>query len=122
MKIKVTISLKGVVRQDEVAGGFVTFCPALTIYAHGKTSEDAMLAMEKTLSLYLETCFRRGTLDSVLKKAGFEPVAGYPAAIPLTQIDQEFVAIEKLKYDSAFDIEVPVYLVAQAQVSELQHA
>lgn len=76
MKITMTISLKGVVRQDDVAEGYVSFCPALKIYAHGTTSEEAMVCMEKTLTLYLETCLMRGTLDSVLKTAGFKPVTG----------------------------------------------
>ena len=121
MKIKMTISLKGVVRQDDVAEGYVSFCPAFKIYAHGKTSEEAMLCMEKTLTLYLETCLSRGTLDNVLRTSGFQPVAGYPAAVPLHEIDKEYIALERLqdqKYDQAFDIEVPIHLIAQVQAAQ----
>ncbi|HEU0049927.1 MAG TPA: hypothetical protein VFQ43_20225 [Nitrososphaera sp.] len=126
MKIKMTISLKGVVRKDDVAKGYVSFCPALKIYAHGSTSEEAMVCMEKTLALYLETCLSRGTLDTVLHAAGFRPVSGYPAAIDIADIEKEYIAIEKLqdqKFEQAFDIEVPIHLVAQAQMAlESQHA
>ena len=68
----------------------------------------------------------RGTLDTVLHAAGFRPVSGYPAAIDIADIEKEYIAIEKLqdqKFEQAFDIEVPIHLVAQAQMAlESQHA
>jgi predicted RNase H-like HicB family nuclease len=124
MKMKITISLKGLVRQDDVAQGYVTFCPALKIYAHGKTTEEAMACMEKTMILYIETCLQRGILDEVLRKAGFSPATGYPAAIPVEELAQEYISIMQLqekKYDQAFDIEVPIHLIAQAQAVSACH-
>jgi len=124
MKIKMTISLKGLVRPDDVAEGFVSYCPSLNVYSHGHTEQDAIACIEKTVTLYLETCLQRRILESVLEKAGFVAVPSN-APVPVSELEQDYIIIERLRdknYDKTFDIEVPINLIAQEQAANLSQS
>jgi predicted RNase H-like HicB family nuclease len=122
MQIKVVFNLKGAFRDDEVASGVVSFCPALNIFSHGKTMDEAKEALIKAISLFLETCYQRGTLGEILRKAGFnaEPLQ---FGTPVVQVkDDEYIAIHDNRFRDPFCFEVPLNLVAQAaKPAEFQH-
>jgi predicted RNase H-like HicB family nuclease len=119
--IKVMFSLQGFSRPDDVAEGVVSYCPALKIYSHGQTADEAKENLIKTITLYVETCFERGILGQTLKNSGFVP---HPSeeSVPVQDIADEYIEIQEQKFETAFDIEVPLNLIAQAQTGAMQHA
>ncbi len=58
--------------------------PILDVITQGETEEKAKQNLNDALSLFLVSCFERGTFDSVLKECGFRPgrtgkkIADYP--------------------------------------------
>jgi predicted RNase H-like HicB family nuclease len=74
----------------------VASCPPLDVHSQGKTEAQAKKNLIEALSLFLESCHERGTLDAVLKECGFERVA-----FPIKP------AAPKAKY-----VEIPLHLVA----------
>jgi predicted RNase H-like HicB family nuclease len=63
---------------------WIASCPILDVVTQGETEEKAKQNLNDALSLFLVSCFERGTLDSVLKECGFRPgrsgkkMADYP--------------------------------------------
>ncbi|MGD9973666.1 MAG: type II toxin-antitoxin system HicB family antitoxin [Desulfatirhabdiaceae bacterium] len=63
---------------------WIASCPILDVITQGETEEKAKQNLNDALSLFLVSCFERGTLDSVLKECGFRPgrtgkkIADYP--------------------------------------------
>lgn len=58
---------------------YVASCPVLDVYSQGETSEQAQKNLIEALTLFLTSCFERGTLDAVLKESGFRP---YQPSLP----------------------------------------
>jgi len=52
---------------------FTASCPILDVISQGDTEEDAKTHLAEALSLFLISCYERGTLDAVLKACGFQP-------------------------------------------------
>jgi len=46
-------------------------CPSLEIHTQGESFERAQENLKEALSLFIESCLRRGTLDEVLRLAGY---------------------------------------------------
>ena len=49
-------------------------CPVLDVMSQGETENKAKKNLSEALSLFLVSCFERGTLDDVLKDCGFKSV------------------------------------------------
>lgn len=58
---------------------YVASCPVLDVYSQGETSEQARKNLIEALTLFITSCFERGTLDAVLKESGFRP---YQPSLP----------------------------------------
>jgi predicted RNase H-like HicB family nuclease len=54
---------------------FISSCPLLDVHSQGHTSDEAQRNLVDALSSFLISCYERGTLDEVLRDAGFVPVA-----------------------------------------------
>lgn len=52
---------------------FISCCPVLDVCSQGATKKKALDNLTEALSLFLLSCFERGTLDKVLKGSGFVP-------------------------------------------------
>jgi predicted RNase H-like HicB family nuclease len=50
---------------------YVSSCPSLDVHSQGHTKEEARQNLVDALVFFLESCFARGTLDVVLRDAGF---------------------------------------------------
>jgi len=50
---------------------YLSSCPLLDVHSQGPTREEAIDNLKEALSLFLTSCFERGTLDKVLKQCGF---------------------------------------------------
>ncbi len=53
---------------------YVSSCPSLDVHSQGHTREEARQNLVDALVFFLESCFERGTLETVLRAAGFVPV------------------------------------------------
>jgi predicted RNase H-like HicB family nuclease len=54
---------------------FVSSCPLLDVHSQGHTRDEAERNLVDALTSFLISCYERGTLDEVLREAGFVPVA-----------------------------------------------
>jgi predicted RNase H-like HicB family nuclease len=52
----------------------IASCPILDVHAQGETEKKAKNNLVEALYLFFTSCFERGTLDTVLKECGFNPV------------------------------------------------
>lgn len=48
-------------------------CEILDVHSQGRTHTEAKRNIIEALQLFVESCFRRGTLEQVLKECNFEP-------------------------------------------------
>jgi len=96
MAHSIQIQFKLPYRLKRAGNWVVSSCPPLDVHSQGKTAAQAKKNLISALSLFLESCHERGTLDAVLKECGFEKVA-FPIK-PVTP---------KTKY-----VEVPLHLMA----------
>jgi len=51
---------------------FVAACPALDLVTQGPTKEEAERNIAEVISLFLDSCSERGTLEAVLKQSGIQ--------------------------------------------------
>ena len=72
-RIAFQLSVPVEVRPDDV--GYISRCPALDVYSQGDTEQEAKDNLNEALRLFVTSCYRRGTLEQVLKDCGFEPDA-----------------------------------------------
>lgn len=56
------------VRIKRKTKNFVSCCPTLDIHSQGKTKKEAIYNIIEAISLFLITCFEKGTLEAVLKE------------------------------------------------------
>lgn len=59
-------------------GQFLAFCKPLDVYAQGDSEESALASFKETITLFVESCYERGTLEQVLKEAGFHATTMLP--------------------------------------------
>ena len=111
MQFRLVAQLRGVIRYDEDAKVFVSYCPALNIFSQGESEELAQRALGSAVGLFLHACYERGQLDQALREAGFSkssctglvPVESHPG--------QEWIAAEE-RYNEVFDFDAPLHLIA----------
>ncbi len=73
----------------------IASCPVLDVHSQGRSEEEAKRNIVEALQLFIESCFERGTLDDVLKEAGFSPAD----------------KVEKMP-QNGHTVDVPLHLVA----------
>ena len=52
---------------------FIARCPIFDVSSQGKTPVEAKKNLVDALTLFVTTCFERGTLDAVMKELGYTP-------------------------------------------------
>ena len=83
----------------------VASCPALDVVSQGADEKEARSNLLEAMTLFLESCLERGTLDQVLKNCGFTPSQSKP--------------IE----DESESMEVPLYMLAHhGESHQCRHA
>src|SRR5688500_9898269 len=111
-------SLQGQLREDKQTNCFVSYCPALDIYAAGKSRPEAKDALRATIALFIQICYERGIFGVALRERGFLAAEG--GDVPVLTDSQEFITIQEdqtaaPEYDDVFEVDVPMHLVAAAQ-------
>lgn len=110
MLLKLVASVACALRRDDETGVYVSFCPALSLYSQGTSEEQSRQALEGAIKLFLSTCYDRKQLDRALQEAGFQKTSS-GMGTPLQQMG-DWIAIQEAKYDEAFEVEVPLHLIA----------
>jgi predicted RNase H-like HicB family nuclease len=64
------ISIALPVKIKKKAKVFISSCDVLDVHSQGYTEEEAEKNITEALQLFLESCFRMGTLEKVLKDCG----------------------------------------------------
>lgn len=97
-----TVSVKVIVGKED--GHFVAYCPALNLSSYGDSEEEAREAFEEALEIFLEETHKKGTLEKLLLKLGWQlqqlPKASYKPPIfrkRLAQNDRKRVFDEKVR-------------------------
>jgi len=78
---------------DDDSSQYVAYCPALELSSYGDTEEEARLAFEDALAIFLRDTTERGTLDQLLLALGWrllkQPEAVYePPRLPVALLNQ----------------------------------
>ncbi len=99
MDIKVQFNLSVPVKTTKKKKWYLASCPILDVHSQGETEKKAKENLGEALSLFLISCFERGTLDAVLKNCGFKAAYPPPPATkrpPITEKDYINVPIPLL--------------------------
>lgn len=72
---------------------YVSSCPSLDVHSQGHTREEARQNLIDALVFFLESCFARGTLEEVLRAAGFTPRTARLGARTRLVKDEESVTV-----------------------------
>ena len=72
-KNRITIRLSVPIKMFREDSIHVAGCEPLQVYSQGATPEEARKNVEEALSLFVVSCFERGTLERVLLDSGFTP-------------------------------------------------
>lgn len=69
MEVKISLRLPAAVRKK--GKWFISSCPPLDVHSQGHTHDEAARNLVEALTEFLLSCFERGTLNEVLRDAGF---------------------------------------------------
>lgn len=87
---RIDAEVRGIVFQDG-NGAWISHCSDLDLSSCGRTREEAMRQMREAMTLFFESCIRRGTLDKALRELGWKCVTsqGKVENIPRTLCGQK---------------------------------
>jgi predicted RNase H-like HicB family nuclease len=68
--VEISLDLQCTLRRD-ARTRWVAGCPALDVYSQGRDESDARSSLEEAITLWVESCLERGTLDEALRELGF---------------------------------------------------
>ncbi len=94
-KMQTIIELKLPFNTKKDNGWYVSSCPVIDVHSQGKTIKKAKENLSEAVSLFLISCFERGTLTAVLRESGLRP---------LHKVSHTTKKIDKSKY---LDINIP---------------
>jgi hypothetical protein len=122
MKFRIEYKLKAAIRYDDAAGIHVGWCPMLDIFSQGNSAEQAKQAVMSAATMYLRHCFRRGILNDVLTKRGFEPSDEPVTDTDSTSDSGEYISVRpegetKNVFGDLFALDVPLDLIVMPQAS-----
>ena len=70
---RITLRLSVPIETFREGNMHVAGCEPLHVYSQGATPDEARKNVEEALSLFVASCFERGTLERVLLDSGFPP-------------------------------------------------
>ncbi len=78
------LSVPVVLKQEDK--WIIASCLELDVHSQGKTEHMALKNITEALSLFVQSCYERGTLEQVLKDCGFEPA---PRRVRLPRVSSQ---------------------------------
>jgi predicted RNase H-like HicB family nuclease len=82
MRVERQVTAYLVGRTKKEGNWYVSSCVGLPVVSQGETEAEAMASLIEAAHLFIDTCFKRGTLDKVLLKYGWHPQLVPPRRIP----------------------------------------
>lgn len=79
--INATFTVSLPVRIQKEGGYYVSSCPPLDIFSQGETVKKSQDNLIEAITLFINSCFLRGTLDKVLRQCGFVPMTAAPKQV-----------------------------------------
>jgi predicted RNase H-like HicB family nuclease len=73
MDVRVAVEFTLPARIRKKGSWFISSCPPLDVHSQGRSSEEAERNLVDALTSFFVSCYERGTLDTVLREAGFVP-------------------------------------------------
>ena len=80
--MQVTVEFKLPARIRKRGKWFISSCPPLDVHSQGHTRPEAERNLVDALTSFFISCYERGSLDAVLREAGFVPSVASRAAKP----------------------------------------
>ncbi len=80
----------------------IASCPPFEVLSQGRTEEEAVRNLFEAIQLFVESCYRRGTLQQVLEECGFKP-------------DRSHADIDVLSGDHLMDVPLPLLIAKNAE-------
>ncbi len=117
MKIKMETRLMAGIRFDKEAEVYISYAPALRVYAQGESKKQAKVALRDAVESYLIVAYENGVLERCLKNVGFV-IDASPAHKPnkgeeYIEIAEEAILAEK-EFKHMFEIPAILPLAAFA--------
>jgi len=90
------LSVPIIVEKDTEINEYIATCPVLDIWSQGSAKKDAEKNIREAVSLFLLSCYERGTLNEVLIQSGFKPVINKPLSAPKRRksLSQKFIQVQ----------------------------
>jgi predicted RNase H-like HicB family nuclease len=111
VKVKIKIEMQLPVSIQKKEKWFVSSCPILDVFSQGETEEQAKKNLIEALSLFLTSCYERGTFEAVLQQCGFKKA-----------VSDDVIGYEQPASEVSELIDVPLYLLANNCGHGLCHA
>jgi predicted RNase H-like HicB family nuclease len=92
MRALLNFELKVPVEVYKGSTAFIARCPIFDVSSQGKTPLEAKKNLVDALTLFVTTCYERGTLDEVMKEWGFKPRKTSTGKLCLKK-DQELLSV-----------------------------
>jgi predicted RNase H-like HicB family nuclease len=110
MEFKITLTAKLPIQIKKKMKWYLAECPALDVASQGETEAIAKKNIAEALTMFLQSCMERGTLDAVLKQCGFKSVVEHNQDIEPSELSsgQEYV-------------DIPLYLLSQFEGNRQCH-
>jgi predicted RNase H-like HicB family nuclease len=74
MQVTFNVKLPALVKKEKHGRIYISSCPVLDVFSQGESRQKALDNLREALQLFFVSCFERGTLDAVLKSAGFRAI------------------------------------------------
>jgi predicted RNase H-like HicB family nuclease len=73
---------------------FVAHAMPLDVMSSGETADQARAVLDEAVHLFLTTCASQGSLDEVLREAGYEEQCGEWTSPPWVAIERHSAALQ----------------------------
>jgi predicted RNase H-like HicB family nuclease len=73
--LQLHLDLYATIKPDE-RGWYIAYCPPLDLASQGETEEIARKNIREAASLFLESCFERGTFEAAMRELGWQVTSG----------------------------------------------
>ena len=104
-RISINVRVRAALKHE--GDWYIAAIHSLDLFSQGRSEQEALKNLTEALSLFMQSCFERGTLNQVLLESGFHPLNA-DLDQPLDEDDQS---------DDDLYIDVPIPLVAQHAAS-----
>lgn len=118
MELEISFNLSVGTRFDEAASVYVGWCPALNVRSQGETEQEARVALEDALFLFLKHSYSRNILDDTLNANGFHPDEGPGSTRGDGDGDgnHQVISVREIGHGySDYNLRVPFNLIQQAK-------